>query len=49
VSPDVLHQLADALNELMLPSNRGRLSAPVIATASVPGPEPGPGQPKVNE
>jgi DNA-binding MarR family transcriptional regulator len=33
VSPDVLHQLADALNELMLPSNRGRLCAPVIAAA----------------
>jgi DNA-binding MarR family transcriptional regulator len=33
VSSDVLHQLADALNELMLPSNRGRLCAPVIAAA----------------
>src|ERR1700744_660519 len=33
VSPDVLHQLADVLNELMLPSNRGRLCAPVIAAA----------------
>jgi DNA-binding MarR family transcriptional regulator len=33
VSPDVLHQLGDALNELMLPSNRGRLCAPVIAAA----------------
>jgi DNA-binding MarR family transcriptional regulator len=33
VSPDVLHQLGDALNELMLPSNRGRLCAPVIAVA----------------
>lgn len=35
VSSDVLHQLADALNELMLPSNRGRLCAPV--TAAAPG------------
>jgi DNA-binding MarR family transcriptional regulator len=33
MSPDVLHQLGDALNELMLPSNRGRLCAPVIAAA----------------
>jgi DNA-binding MarR family transcriptional regulator len=33
VSPDVLHQLGDALNELMLPSNRGRLCAPVITAA----------------
>ena len=33
VSSDVLHQLAEALNELMLPSNRGRLCAPVIAAA----------------
>lgn len=33
MSPDALHQLADALNELMLPSNRGRLCAPVIAAA----------------
>ena len=33
MSSDVLHQLADALNELMLPSNRGRLCAPVIAAA----------------